>query len=57
MPQIYKANFEKANKTTGGAIPEFPLDHPLRPLRRYPVHEDAFSTLMMWLYGRIEATR
>jgi hypothetical protein len=57
MPGMYKQNLEEANKKKWGGAPKLPLDHPLRPRTRYPVHEDAFSTLMMWLHGRIEATR
>ena len=57
MPLTYKYNLKNANFTTGGAIPEYPLDHHFRPRRRFPVNEDAFSTLMMWLHGRIEGTR
>ena len=34
-----------------------PVAPPFRPRRRYPVQQDAFSTLMMWLHGRIEGTR
>ncbi len=31
--------------------------HHYRARRRYPVHEDAFSTMMMWLHSRIAGTR
>jgi hypothetical protein len=27
------------------------------PMRRYPYQEDAFATIMQWLYDRIEKTR
>jgi hypothetical protein len=27
------------------------------PLRRYPYQEDAFATIMQWLYDRIDKTR
>ncbi len=27
--------------------------HPYRPLRRFPAHSDAFSTIMQWLFSRL----
>ena len=30
------------------------LPSPYRPRRQYPVHEDAFATLMQWLHWRME---
>ncbi len=32
-----------------------PDAHPFKPLRRYPVRQDAFHTLMLVLYGRLRA--
>ena len=57
MPGMYKENLQHNNRQKWGGAPDLHLDHPLRPRQRYPVSEDAFSTLMMWLYGRIQATR
>ena len=54
MPQFYREN--RANAIKGGA-PEIPSDHPMRARSKYPVKDDAFATLMMWLHSRIEATR
>ncbi|KAG2488357.1 hypothetical protein HYH03_013047 [Edaphochlamys debaryana] len=34
-----------------------PAWHPYQPVTRFPVHADAFSTLMQWLHGRIADTR
>lgn len=52
LPDIYAMN-----KRRGAAAPELPSKHPFRPRQRYPVHEDAFATLMTWLHGRIADTR
>ena len=30
--------------------------HVYRSLRRFPSHEDAFATLMMWLHSRMDET-
>jgi hypothetical protein len=30
--------------------------HVYRSLRRFPTHEDAFATLMMWLHSRMDDT-
>ncbi|KAG2488349.1 hypothetical protein HYH03_013039 [Edaphochlamys debaryana] len=35
----------------------FPDLHPYQPVTRFPVHADAFATLMQWLHGRIADTR
>ena len=52
LPHIYEAN-----KGRGASAPELPPTHPFRRRQRYPVHEDAFATLMTWLHGRIADTR
>ena len=52
LPGIYDAN-----KGRGAAAPELPPKRLFRPRRRYPVHEDAFVTLMTWLHSRIADTR
>ncbi len=28
-------------------------NHPYKPLRRFPAHRDAFSTIVQWLHSRI----
>ena len=56
MPGMYQQNL-KNNKERWGGAPELPSDHHFRPRQRYPVSEDAFSTLMQWLHGRIKHTR
>ena len=30
------------------------LDYPLQPLRRYPVQDDALSTILSWLHWRMD---
>jgi hypothetical protein len=56
MPGVYNENLRKAEEMKwAGSMNS--SDHPFQPLRRYPVHEDAFSTLMMWLHGKMNATR
>ena len=32
-------------------------DSPLQPVRAFPWENDAFHTIMQWLYSRIEDTR
>ena len=67
MPAIYSDNRKsrKAMEETG-PVPsgsKAPIlstnalqpDHPFLPKERFPVREDAFSTLMMWLHGRAKA--
>ena len=56
MPGMYRENQRKNRELWGGA-PELPSEHHFRSRERYPVHEDAFSTLMQWLHGRIQHTR
>ncbi len=34
-----------------------PRDTPFRPLPAYPVADDAFHTILQWLYHRINETR
>ncbi len=34
-----------------------PKEHPFQPVTTFPVHTDAFATILQWLHSRIEATR
>ncbi|GFH23456.1 uncharacterized protein HaLaN_21070 [Haematococcus lacustris] len=38
-------------------LPHLPKGHPFVPLSRFPLRNDAFHTIMQWLYGRIKETR
>ena len=53
LPRVYGENLRRG----ASAAPELPAGHPFRPRHRFPVHEDAFATLMTWLHGRIAHTR
>ena len=57
MPDIFRQNNGKAEERRAEGSLEVPPDHHFTPRRQFPVQEDAFSTLMMWLHGRINATR
>ncbi|KAG2488355.1 hypothetical protein HYH03_013045 [Edaphochlamys debaryana] len=64
MEGAFKAAFaENARRrnatasTAQQAETAFPDSHPYQPVTRFPVHADAFATLMQWLHGRIADTR
>ncbi|GIL93384.1 hypothetical protein Vretimale_17471 [Volvox reticuliferus] len=35
---------------------EIPTEHPYQPVYNFPIHNDAFATIMQWLYSRIQDT-
>ncbi|PNW76519.1 hypothetical protein CHLRE_11g467660v5 [Chlamydomonas reinhardtii] len=36
---------------------QVPPEHPYQPVHNFPVHTDAFATIMQWLHSRIKDTR
>lgn len=49
--------FSSSGGSGGSGAGSHSYDSYPHPLRRYPYQEDAFATIMQWLYDRIDKTR
>ena len=55
--QIHRENHRGGPGHDQGHAQEPLSDQPLRSVRRYPHDDDAFGTIMQWLYSRIQWAR
>jgi hypothetical protein len=57
--KVMRSAFEKLHQDNIRVLPHESNDQqqPLRPVRRFNHNDDAFGTIMQWLYSRIQWAR
>ncbi|GAX81627.1 hypothetical protein CEUSTIGMA_g9055.t1 [Chlamydomonas eustigma] len=58
LPEYFKKSAQRNSELFGEKLNSVSQsEHHFSPRKKFPVHEDAFSTVMTWLHGRIKETR